>query len=198
MRERVDPITLSVVWGGLAAATEEAANVLQHTAYSEAVREGRDFSAGIFDVQGRLLAQVDIGPGHLGAMPFAVQHMLQYYPLASLQPGDMIVMNDLYMGSGHLPDVYCMVPVFFRERPVGFSVTCCHHVDVGGSAPGSQTVEGIADYFQEGLRLLPVRAYERGEPNAEVSRIIEANVRLPREVLGDLRAQRLGCLEGER
>ena len=152
MPPAVEAVTLSVIWGGLAAATEEAANTLQHTAYSEAVREGRDFSAGVFDVKGRLLAQIDIGPGHLGSMPFAVQHMLRYYPLATLAPGDAIFMNDIYMGSGHLPDFFCMVPVFFRERPVAFSVTCCHHVDVGGSAPGSQTVEGIVDHFQEGLR----------------------------------------------
>jgi N-methylhydantoinase B len=198
MPPAVEAVTLSVIWGGLAAATEEAANTLQHTAYSEAVREGRDFSAGVFDVKGRLLAQIDIGPGHLGSMPFAVQHMLRYYPLATLAPGDAIFMNDLYMGSGHLPDFFCMVPVFLRERPVAFSVTCCHHVDVGGSAPGSQTVEGIVDHFQEGLRILPVRMYQQGKPNPELLRIIEGNVRLPHEVLGDLRAQRLGCLEAER
>jgi N-methylhydantoinase B len=194
----VDSVTLSVIWGGLVSATEEAAHTLQHTAYSEAVREGRDFSTGVFDLRGRLLAQVDIGPGHLGSMPFAVQHMLRYYPVETLEPGDAVYMNDLYMGSGHLPDVFCMVPVFFEGRPVGFAVTCCHHVDVGGSAPGSQTVEGIVDHFQEGLRLLPVRVYRRGQPSAEVLRLIEGNVRLPHEVLGDLRAQRLGCLEAER
>ena len=194
----VDPITLSVIWGGLVSAAEEAANTLQHTGYSEAVREGRDFSAGIFDVRGRLLAQADLGPGHLGSMPFAVQHMLEYYPRERLEPGDAILMNDLYMGSGHLLDFYCMVPVFFRDTLVGFSVTCCHHIDVGGSAPGSQTIEGIVDHYQEGLRLLPVRHYHRSKPNEEVLRIIEGNVRVPHKVLGDLRAQRLGCLDGER
>lgn len=194
MASLVDPVTLSVVWGGLVAAAEEAASTVQHTGYSEAVREGRDFSAGVFDIAGRLLAQVDIGPGHLGSMPFAVQHMLRYYPLETLAPGDAVYLNDLYMGSGHLPDVYCMVPVFFRELCVGFAVTCCHHVDVGGSAPGSQGVEGIVDHYQEGLRLLPVRVYHQGIPNPEVLRIIEGNVRLPHKVLGDLRAQRLGCL----
>ncbi len=194
----VDPITLSVIWGGLLSGAEEAANTLQHTGYSEAVREGRDFSAGIFDARGRLLAQADLGPGHLGSMPFAVQHMLDYYPRERLEPGDAIILNDLYMGSGHLLDFYCMVPVFFAGALVGFSVTCSHHIDVGGSAPGSQTIEGIVDHYQEGLRLLPVRLYHRSTLNEEVLRIVEANVRVPHKVLGDLRAQRLGCLDGER
>jgi len=195
---RVDPITLSVIWGGLLSGAEEAANTLQHTGYSEAVREGRDFSAGLFDVHGRLLAQADLGPGHLGSMPFAVQHMLDYYPRERLAAGDAIIMNDLYMGSGHLLDFYCMVPIFFGQTLVGFSVTCSHHIDVGGSAPGSQTIEGIVDHYQEGLRLLPVRLYHRSVLNEEVLRIVDANVRVPHKVLGDLRAQRLGCLDGER
>lgn len=195
---RTDPITLSVLWGGLVAAAEEAANTLQHTAYSEAVREGRDFSAGVFDRHGRLLAQADLSPGHLGSMPFAVQNMLRFYPVEDLTPGDFILMNDLYMGSGHLLDYFGMTPVFVDETLIGFSVACCHLIDTGGSAPGGQTVEGIVDYFQEGLRLLPVRLFTGGHANGELLRVIEANVRIPQKVLGDLRAQRLGCMEGAR
>ncbi len=185
-----DALTVAVVWGRMAAIAEEMATALKHTAYSDQVREGGDFTTGVFDARGELLAQANRAPAHLGAMPHAVRHMLDYYPAESLRPGDVITMNDPHLGAGHLPDFFEMSPVFAGDRLVGYVVGVIHATDVGGAFPGSQAIVGVTEAIQEGLRLLPVLLYREGEANAEVFRIIGANVRVPDLVLGDLRALR--------
>ncbi|MBI3969519.1 MAG: hydantoinase B/oxoprolinase family protein [Chloroflexi bacterium] len=187
---RIDPLTFGVIWSGLISIAEESGITLRRTAYSEAVREGRDFSAALFDTQGRMIAQGDFSPGHLGSMPFALEHVLAAHPADTLRPGDVIVLNDLYMGSGHLPDFFCVTPLFHREQLVGFGVNVAHMIDVGGAAPGSQAVEGIFDHYQEGLRILPTKVWQAGVANEGVLGLIASNVRIPEKVLGDLRAQR--------
>lgn len=186
----MDPLTLGVMWRSLVALTNDAGNVLRRTAYSEAVREGRDFSVGLFDRNARMIVQGDFSPGHLGSMPSAVGHFLRYYAPEDLEPGDCLVLNDLYMGSGHLPDFFMMTPCFAGGELAGYAVNCVHMIDVGGATPGSQQVEGINDHFQEGLRLWPTRIWRRGEPNPELLRVIESNVRVPDKLLGDLMAMR--------
>ncbi|WP_051791371.1 hydantoinase B/oxoprolinase family protein [Amycolatopsis jejuensis] len=186
----MDPLTLGVMWRGLVALTNDAGVVLRRTAYSEAVREGRDFSVGLFDRRGRMIVQGDFSPGHLGSMPSAITHFLEYYDAGELRPGDCLILNDPWMGSGHLPDFFMLSPCFLDGTLVGYAVNCTHMIDVGGAAPGSQQVEGINDQFQEGLRLWPTRVWREGEPNKEVLRIIEANVRVPDKLLGDLMAMR--------
>jgi N-methylhydantoinase B len=186
----VDTITRGVVWAALQSIAEEGGTALRKTAYSQAVREGRDFSVALFDAHGQMIAQGDFSPGHLGSMPSIVRHVLAEYPAASLVPGDAIVLNDLYMGSGHLPDFFMTTPVFHQDRLVGFVVNCAHQVDVGGAAAGSQAVEGITEFYQEGLRVLPTKLWRAGAVNAEVMRLIKGNVRVPEIVEGDLKAMR--------
>jgi N-methylhydantoinase B len=193
----VDAITKGVVWAALHSIAEEAGTALRKTAYSQAVREGRDFSAALFDAAGRMIAQGDFSPGHLGSMPSIVGHVLAEYPPGTLQPGDAVVLNDLYMGSGHLPDFFLTTPVFHRGRLVGFVVNCAHQVDVGGAAAGSQAVEGISEFYQEGIRVLPTRLWRGGEVNREVMRLITGNVRVPEIVEGDLKAMRNSGRVGE-
>ncbi len=185
----IDPITLGVLWGALQAVGEEMGLALRRTAYSEAVREGLDFSTAVFDTEARMIAQGNFSPGHLGAMPSVVQHVLDAYPQESFEPGDAVLLNDLYMGSGHLPDCFITSPVFFADTLVGFVVNCAHQVDVGGAGPGSQNVEGVREFYQEGLRILPVKLYQRGEPVPEILRLVTANVRIPDKVLGNFKAQ---------
>jgi N-methylhydantoinase B len=197
-RTAVDPITRAVVGAALASIAEEAGTALRNTAYSQAVREGRDFSVALFDAAGQMIAQGDFSPGHLGSMPSIVDHVLREYPLEALGPGDAIVLNDLYMGSGHLPDFFMTTPVFHGDRLVGFVVNCAHQVDVGGAVAGSQAVEGVTEFYQEGLRVLPVKLWTRGEVNREVMRMIRGNVRLPDIVEGDLKAMRNSGHVGER
>jgi N-methylhydantoinase B len=184
----VDPVTFSVIWGGLLAAAAEMGVTLTRTAYSVAVREGSDFSTGMFDARGNMVAQGDYSPGHLGSMAYAVRQMLRDYPLDSLQPGDAIVCNDPGTGSGHLPDLYMVYPVFLDGTLLGFAVNIAHHIDTGGAGAGSQAITGILDNYQEGLRIPPTKLYVAGTPVRDLFRMIEANVRVP-EVLGDIRAQ---------
>jgi N-methylhydantoinase B len=184
----LDPLTLSVIWNGSINICEEMGLVLRRTAYSEAVREAEDYSTALYDARGRAVAQGVYTPGHLGAMFFAIQHALKAYPPETLEPGDGILLNDIYMGSGHLPDVFAIYPVFIDNRLVAFAVNCAHQLDVGGMAPGSQVVEGVLDFYQEGMRILPVRHYRNWRPVPEVMRLVIGNVRQERDTTGDLKA----------
>jgi N-methylhydantoinase B len=188
--DRVDPVTLSVLWNRFLAVSEEMGSTLRSTAFSEAVREGDDFSTGIFDRQGRLIAQGNFTPGHTGAMPSVVRSVLEYFPAETLRPGDAVVANDSFIGSGHFPDIFMVTPVFEGDRILGYMVNIAHHVDVGGAAPGSQEVAGVTSAVQEGLRILPVRLIRNGEFEPDLLRMITANVRVPDKLVGDLKAQR--------
>lgn len=189
-KAEIDPITLSVLWSGLVSITDDMGSALRRTAFSEAVREGDDFSTGLFDRQARMIAQGNLSVGHLGAMPYAVKHVLDYFPVEELRPGDCILLNDSFLGSGHYPDCYMTTPVFMDGDLVGFAVNSAHHVDMGGAVPGSQIVTGVTEAYQEGLRILPVRIIREGEIQEDVMRLILGNVRLPEIVKGDLLAQR--------
>lgn len=192
----VDPVTLAVVWGAFLSICEEIGRIVKTTSFSEAVREADDFSCGILDHRAQLIAQGNFSPGHLGSMPFAARNVLKYYPLETLKPGDSILTNDPHLCSGHLPDFYVVTPVFYKDEIVAFTAVVGHQVDVGGAAPGGQKVQGITEIYQEGLRLLPVKAWSEGKMVDEIFRIIEANVRVPDKVIGDLKAQRNGCYFG--
>ena len=196
--EKPGPITLGVVWGALQSICVEIGSTVQRTAYSIQAREGQDFSVAVFDAQGRMSAQGPYSPGHLGAMNFAVRNFLRAFPVPTLRPGDTLLLNDPQLGSGHFPDFLVMQPCFWRGELVAFGVNLVHHTDVGGSRPGSQAVEGVFDWHQEGLRIPPVKIVEEGRENAAALAIIGANSRVPRNVLGDLRSQRASLHVGER
>jgi N-methylhydantoinase B len=193
----VDPITLGVIWGALQSIAVEIGTTVHRTAYSEQAREGQDFSVALFDARGRMVAQGPYSPGHMGAMSFAVQNALAAHPAETLRPGDAILLNDPLLGSGHLPDFFITQPAFHDGQLIGFAVNILHHTDVGGARPGSQAVEGIFDYFQEGLRIPPTKVWREYQEDAGVVGIIGANTRTPDKVLGDLRAQRSALRVGE-
>jgi N-methylhydantoinase B len=193
----IDPITLGVIWGALQSIAVEIGTTVHKTAYSEQAREGQDFSVAVFDAQGRMVAQGPYSPGHMGAMSFAVKNALAAFPAGTLKPGDAILLNDPLLGSGHLPDFFITQPAFHDGALIGFAVNILHHTDVGGQRPGSQGVEGIFDYFQEGLRIPPTKVWSAYEENEAVIGIIAANTRTPEKVLGDLRAQRSALRVGE-
>jgi N-methylhydantoinase B len=184
-----DPITLTVIWNGLMSIAEELGITLRHTAFSEGVREGDDFSTAIFDRTARLIAQGNFSPGHLGSMPAVAKHALEYFPPDTLRPGDSILLNDSFLGSGHFPDTFQVMPVFVKDRLIGLVACSAHQVDMGGAAPGSQKVHGVTEAFQEGLRILPVRFVRQGELQEDILRLILGNVRMPDKVRGDLLAQ---------
>jgi len=185
----IDPITLTVVWNTLISIADELGVTLRNTAFSEGVREGDDFSTAIFNSNAIMIAQGNFSPGHLGSMPAVAKTVLQYFPPETLKPGDSILVNDSFIGAGHFPDTYEIMPVFLDQRIVGFVACSAHQVDMGGAAPGSQKVHGVTEAFQEGLRILPVRFVREGKIDEDILRIVLGNVRVPDKVRGDLLAQ---------
>lgn len=187
----VDPVTFTVMWNSFVSITEEMGSTLRRTAISEAVREGDDFATGLFDSKGRLIAQGNFTPGHLGSMPYIIENVLRYIAVDDLEPGDAIGLNDSALGAGHFPDFYMVTPIFDHERLLlGYAVCAAHQVDMGGAYLGSEAVQGITEAYQEGLRILPVKIIRKGEFQPDVMRIILGNIRIPEKVQGDLRAQR--------
>src|SRR5262245_25569067 len=115
----ISPIALSVIWSGFLSIAEEMGTTLQMTAFSEAVREGQDFSTAIFDRQGRLVAQGNFTPGHLGSMPYVIKSVMELFPPGSLAEGDGVLLNDSKLGSGHYPDFFFVSPVFRAQAQLG-------------------------------------------------------------------------------
>ncbi|WP_255149498.1 hydantoinase B/oxoprolinase family protein [Halorarius halobius] len=183
-----DPVTLSVVENAAAAVCEEMNATLVRTARSPNIKERRDCSCALFDPEGRMVAQAENIPVHLGAMPFSVEAALDRFPADSLAPGDAVLLNDPYHGGAHLPDLTLVEPVFHDGDLVALVANRAHHADVGGATAGSVAADST-DLYQEGLRIPPVKIRESGAPNEAVRDVLFANVRTPDERRGDLRAQ---------
>lgn len=179
-----DATAIAVFDALLSSVAEEMGLTLGRTAFSPNIKERRDYSCAVFDRRGRLAAQAAHIPVHLGAMPQAVAAAL---PLAPFAPGDVVILNDPYLGGTHLPDVTMVSPVFDGRALVGFVASRAHHADVGGVAPGSMPV--APDLHGEGLIIPPIRLRRRRRLNSEALSLILRNVRTPEERLGDLRAQ---------
>lgn len=184
----VDPATLEVVRNACIAVAEEMNANLIRTSYSPNIKERRDCSCALFDAQGRMIAQAENMPVHLGAMPFSVAAALDEHPPETLNPGDAVLVNDPYFGGAHLPDLTLITPIYDKGSLVAIAANRAHHADIGGSTPGSVAADST-EIYQEGLRIPPVKLYEAGEPNKAVFDIITTNVRTPEERAGDLRAQ---------
>lgn len=178
-----DLIRLQLLWSRLIAIVEEQAQTLMRTAFSATVREAGDLSAGVFDTHGRMLAQAVTGtPGHVNAMAASVGFFLHKFPIATLAPGDVLLTNDPWEGTGHLNDFTVVTPVFKGGRPVALFAATSHIADVGGLGFGPDARQ----VFEEGI-LVPVsHLFRKGEPNATLIELIRANVRDPRAAEGDL------------
>jgi len=191
---RLDPVTLEIIRDGLRSATRRMANTLIRTAYSSVVYDGKDCSNAILDSKGQLLT-VDTGvPQHIGCMPFGLRDVIEDYG-DDLHPGDIFISNKPYH-TIHLPDVLIASPIFYKERFMFYSATRAHWTDVGGSTPGSLSGKAT-EIHQEGLIITPTKLYDRGKLNKEVLGLILANMRLPKERSGDIRAQISACKIGE-
>ena len=184
-RLKTDPARFEVVKNALTCAAEEMKIVLAKTAYSPLLKVAGDYSCGIFDVQGNMVAQGPDLPIHLGSMPDAVRAVVQAFP--DVAPGDVFIHNDPYQGGSHLPDVNVVAPAFHEGRLLGFGCVRAHWPDIGSATPGSYGA--VTEIYGEGLRLPPIRLYRDGKPDPAIEAIIFANVRTPTERLGDLRAQ---------
>ena len=172
-----------LVWNRLLAIVEEQAQTLMRTAFSTVVREAGDLSAGVFDTHGQMLAQAVTGtPGHVNAMAAAVGKFLTVHPLASLAPGDVLITNDPWDGTGHLNDFTAVTPVFKDGHPVGLFAATSHIADVGGRGFGPDA----GDLFEEGLRIPIMKLFDGGARNEALMQVIAANVRDPVVAEGDL------------
>ncbi len=182
---------LQVMWNRLLAVVEEQGQILIRAAFSPIVRECGDISAGIFDVQGRMLAQAVTGtPGHINTMAEAVMHLRDCFPIQNMKPDDIYMTNDPWLASGHLNDFLLMMPAFKNGKVIGFTSCTSHLVDLGGLGMGP---EG-SDIYDEGLLIPPCKLVEQGELNALLMDIIHANSREPIANEGDIYAL-IACCE---
>lgn len=196
MSTTIDPITFAVVKNAMDAIVDEVAYTVLRTARSEIVKDVMDYSAAICDRHGRMVAQAKTIALHLGAIPEAMEEVLERYG-DDLGPGDAVILNDPYLGGMHLPDIFMFVPFFYKDELEGFCVVICHHTDVGGRVPGSNASDST-EIYQEGIRIPPVKLYEKGIMNPMLEFIIHQNVRVPDRVLGDLMAQYAASSVGTR
>ncbi|MEM7251883.1 MAG: hydantoinase B/oxoprolinase family protein, partial [Pseudomonadota bacterium] len=189
---KTDPATFEVVKNALYSAAEEMKVVLAKTAYSPLLKVAGDYSCGVFDVTGDMVAQGPDLPIHLGSMPDAVRAVERAFD--DIAPGDVFIHNDPYFGGSHLPDVNVVSPAFVGHRLVGFCCVRAHWPDIGSATPGSYGT--VTEIYGEGLRIPPVRLYAGGKPNRDVMALVFNNVRTPDEREGDMRAQVAANLRG--
>ena len=193
---QVDPITQEVITEGLVATMAEMRANVMRAAYSTLIALLNDFSCGLFDPAGQLIAQGPDHPGHIVPLPWGVRSCMEDLG-DSLEPGDVILLNDPYRGGTHLNDVTVLYPVFADGRLFCFPAVRAHWGDVGGISPGSYSGEAT-NIFYEGIRIPPLKILQRGEINKSAMDLIMSNVRLPGDREGDLLACIGACRTGER
>jgi N-methylhydantoinase B/oxoprolinase/acetone carboxylase alpha subunit len=196
-RFQVDPITLEIIKNTLISTCKEMGGTMVRTAYSPIFSEGRDFSTALFDANCEMIAQGVGCPAQLGALQFTVEWCVKDIGIEHLNPGDVILHNDVYRGGTHLPEFTMIRPIFQAERLIAFAANIGHHVDIGGKSPGGFPGDAT-DVFMEGFRLPPVKIFIAGEKNEVVWDIILANVRTPRNSYGDMLAMHASLLTAER
>ncbi len=176
-------IRTQVMWNRLISVVEEQAQSLLRTAFGTITREAGDLSAGVYDTQGRMIAQAMTGtPGHVNTMATAVAHFFRHFPQDTMRPGDVYVTNDPWLGTGHLFDYVMTTPVFLGKKLVAFFASTCHVIDVGGVGMSAKANSS----FEEGTLIPHIKIRKEGRLNEELVSIILANSRNPVEVKGDL------------
>src|SRR5688500_2043855 len=191
-RTEDDPVGLTLLRQALEAVVDEMALGLMRAAYSPNMKNSLDLATALCDAGGELITQSLTISVHLGSIPHALAAVRTTYPDGGA-PGDVFILNDPYDGGTHLPDVFLIAPVFTQSSDLaGYAVAVAHHTDIGGRVAGGNASDST-EIYQEGLRLPPMKLYDRGQPDEGLFRLIERNVRVPRMVRGDLRAQLAAC-----
>ncbi len=182
-----DPITLAVVEHRLESIAQEMTEAMLRTAMSQILNSSRDFSTAILDGDCQLVAQGEGIPVHISALPVAGAAVRDYFG-EDISEGDLFILNDPYFGGSHLPDITIIRPIFYEGRLLFYGVNRAHHSDVGGATHGGYN-PGANEIFQEGIRIPPVKLYDKGVPRTDLLQMLSANVRQPENFLGDLNAQ---------
>ena len=185
--DRPDPVTLAVVEHRLESIALEMTEVMLRTAMSQILNSSRDFSTAILDADCQLVAQGEGIPVHVSALPVAGAAVRDYFG-DTIAEGDLFILNDPYFGGSHLPDITIIRPVFDQGRLLFYAVNRAHHSDVGGGTHGGYNPRAT-EIYQEGIRIPPLKLYDRGVPREDVLQMLSANVRQPENFLGDLNAQ---------
>jgi N-methylhydantoinase B len=181
----LDAITLEVWWSRLVAIADEAATTLLRTAFSTIIRESNDYTVVLMNISGQTIAECHAGiPGFAALMSALTRQLLQRFPAEIWRDGDIVITNDPWIATGHLPDVAMVTPIFHNAALVGFTGTAAHLPDIGGT-PGM----GVTDLMSEGLLIPPLHLQRAGKLNDEVITLLLGNVRLSAQVWGDLEAQ---------
>ena len=186
-----DAVSLSIMWDRLVSLVDEIVSTLVRTSFSTIVNESYDLTCVVLDAEANSIAQGTFSvPVFIGSAPITLRHMLKRYPADTLKPGDVIITNDPWLGTGHLYDITMVRPIFRKGRVVAYTLSITHLPDVGGSGFGSSAVE----VYHEGLRLPICKLYEEGRLNELIVEIIRTNVRVPEQVMGDVMAN-VACNE---
>jgi N-methylhydantoinase B len=182
----MDAVTIEIMWTRLVSIVDEAAKVIARTAFSTLSNDANDYACVLTDAEGASLAQNTYGiPSFIATLPATVRHILTEFGAGAMRDGDVYMTNDPWIGTGHLPDVCLVKPLFHRGRLVAFAATTSHVPDIGGQ------VRSIAprELFEEGLHIPPVLFLQGGQPNPLLVKLIRANVRTPDQTMGDVWAQ---------
>lgn len=191
----LDAVSVGILWDRLVAISDEIVSALVRTSFSTIVTESYDLTVAVLDADGHLMAQGTYSvPVFMGTAPVTLRHMLDRFPSHTLQPGDVVITNDPWVGTGHMFDINVMRPVFREGKIVAYVISITHLPDVGGLGFGAAATE----IFHEGLRLPILKLFEAGTVNELVLELVRANVRAPDEVVGDLMANVTATAVGER
>jgi N-methylhydantoinase B len=184
----IDPVTLNIVGKSLIAIAHEMAANMRRASYSTVVREARDFSVGLLDANGDVVAQAEMIPMQTGGISQAFRAIAEDVDLSNLTPDDALITNDSFRGGQHLQDIFLYSPIFDGERLIGFGASVAHHLDIGGGMPGLNAT--ATEIYQEGIRIPATRfSVSRDWNGGFVENFIRANIRVPRKGIGDLNAQ---------
>ncbi|HEX2830782.1 MAG TPA: hydantoinase B/oxoprolinase family protein [Burkholderiales bacterium] len=186
----MDPIALEIHWKRLVSMVDEASTAFIRTSFSVLVREANDFAVVLTDSEGRSLAQSTMSiASFIGSLPATVKHFLDVFPASTLKPGDVMITNDPWMGTGHIHDVSIAMPMFRKGKIVAFAAVVSHMPDIGGSLRNA----GVREIYQEGLQIPRLKLLDAGKPNKTLFDMIAQNVRVPEMTIGDLWAQVAAC-----
>ena len=191
-----DPVLFELMQHAVSAVADQMAVTVIRTARSTVSKEAMDFSTGICNADGEVVALGLCLPLMLGSLPPALQTIKREFD-GDMHPGDVYAFNDPYDGGAHLPDIYMVKPVFIEGQLTAFSCAVMHHADIGGIASGGLATSST-EIFQEGLRIPPLKLFDKGKANETLFAILEKNVRMPEKVLGDLHSELAAVMEGEK
>ena len=182
----LDPITLQVISGALDTIAEEMGHVLYRMSFSSIIRESQDLGAGLFDTEYNTLCESESTPLHIGSLPGYLEG-IEKVVQGNWSDGDVVIHNHPYYGSSHSPDIAVVIPIFYRDRLVGYSANTAHHLDIGAATPG--LIIDIPDVYAEGMLFAGTKLYEAGQRNETMWDYIRNNSRASRQLLDDLDAQ---------